>query len=224
MARAAVLPLAWQRQEIRLLGTAICCVVLAIAFGSCEREPAPRLNESIATAAPISTPIDAPRLNLEACTIQGRASASPERWEIDSESTRLHLAVLNGTLENVIEEIAQGADVNAEVDLVGTNGFRIPDATSLHLASVANPDPTVILALLVAGASLEAKDLYGGTPLQRAAKHNRNPAVVQALLDAGADTEAWEYGDYTPLHSAAESSNFGAVEALLAAGAIASRH
>ena len=57
---------------------------------------------------------------------------------------------------------------------------------------------------LDAGAKLDARSHYGGTPLHVAAALNRNPAIIAALVEAGADVDARnDYGG-TPLHSAAE--------------------
>ena len=46
------------------------------------------------------------------------------------------------------------------------------------------------MALLDAGANLEARHECGSRALRYAARRNQNPEVVQALLDAGADATA----------------------------------
>ena len=53
-------------------------------------------------------------------------------------------------------------------------------------------------ALLQAGANLEARDEYSGTPLHRAAELSKNPAVIKVMLDAGADTAARNAAGKTP--------------------------
>ena len=46
------------------------------------------------------------------------------------------------------------------------------------------------VALVKAGADIDARDQAGNTPLHYAALHNPNPAVVAALIEAGADIDA----------------------------------
>jgi len=48
-----------------------------------------------------------------------------------------------------------------------------------------NPNPEVITTLLKAGAEIEARDVYGGTPLILAAMGNKNPEVIRVLVEAG---------------------------------------
>ena len=70
-------------------------------------------------------------------------------------------------------------------------------------------------------ARVEARTIFGETPLHLAAGNNENPAVIAALIEAGADTEAREplFG-MTPLHRAAMGNENPAVAtALLEAGA-----
>ena len=55
-----------------------------------------------------------------------------------------------------------------------------------------------VTALLQAGANLEARDEYRGTPLHRAAELSKNPAVIKVMLDAGADTAARNAAGKTP--------------------------
>ena len=52
--------------------------------------------------------------------------------------------------------------------------------------------------MLQAGANLEARDEYSGTPLHRAAELSKNPAVIKVMLDAGADTAARNAAGKTP--------------------------
>ena len=63
--------------------------------------------------------------------------------------------------------------------------------TPLIAAAGNNPNLEVVLALLNAGADLEARDEFRGwTPLMHAARGNTNPEVVLELLNAGADPAA----------------------------------
>ena len=65
----------------------------------------------------------------------------------------------------------------------------------LHSAAGSTNDPAMIVALVEAGAELDAwrpgiHSPYGWTPLHLAVDSNRNPAVTAALIEAGADIHA----------------------------------
>ncbi|XP_049775408.1 ankyrin repeat domain-containing protein 65-like isoform X3 [Schistocerca cancellata] len=68
-------------------------------------------------------------------------------------------------------------------------------------------------ALLVAGADIDGKDIYGRTALHTAA-WNRHVEAVRTLLDAGADVSARDNEDYTPLHMAALGGSAAVVRLL----------
>ena len=72
---------------------------------------------------------------------------------------------------------------------------------------------------LVVGASVDARDDSGMTPLHHAALRSEKPGLVGVLLKAGADPAAQTDRGDTPLHHAASSGHLEAIEALLAAGA-----
>jgi ankyrin repeat protein len=76
---------------------------------------------------------------------------------------------------------------------------------TLHLAA-RHCHPVVVHQLLAAGASLEAADVQGHTPLHIAALAGRC-GVVQQLLAAGSNLAAADAEGRTPLHSAAISEN-----------------
>lgn len=73
------------------------------------------------------------------------------------------------------------------------------------------------IALLAAGASVEARDDYGRTPLHWAAIHG-TPGIIAAILDAGAPVEPLDVKGQTPLHSAARGERPSNISALLDAG------
>ena len=75
-----------------------------------------------------------------------------------------------------------------------------------------------IRPLLAAGASPNAKDKGGKTPLHMAAWRG-NLEAVQVLLDARANPKAKDKRGKTPLHWAADGGHAEVVQALLAAGA-----
>ena len=104
---------------------------------------------------------------------------------------------------------------------------REPGETPLPRAAGEDAGPTVIQALLAAGAELDARDEYGWTPLHRAA-HNLNRTVVPVLAAFGVDLEARNADGSTPFHLAAEQFRLRGkpvtVEALPEAGADPDAH
>ena len=100
-------------------------------------------------------------------------------------------------------------------------------ASLLHFASAHARDPEVITALVEAGANVNARDVWGFTPLHSAAE-NAMPSAVQALVQAGAAVNAPlrafgrrldSRGGRTPLHIAASNPNPEVAAALIEAGA-----
>jgi ankyrin repeat protein len=76
-----------------------------------------------------------------------------------------------------------------------------------------------ILALLTAGADVNAKDEDGFTPLHFASMSNNEPDHIQILLGNGANIMAQNKWGFTPLHWAAIASTAKQIDALLLAGA-----
>jgi ankyrin repeat protein len=72
--------------------------------------------------------------------------------------------------------------------------------------------------LLGAGASVDAANHYGVTPLLQASR-NGDVEVMRALLDAGADATRWHPEGETPLMAAARTGRVDAVQLLLSKGA-----
>lgn len=102
-----------------------------------------------------------------------------------------------------------------------------PGASLLRSASTHARDPAVITTLVEAGADVNARDVWGFTPLHSAAE-NATPAAVKALVQAGADVNAPlrsfgrgldSRGGRTPLHIAASNPNPEVAAALIEAGA-----
>ena len=123
-----------------------------------------------------------------------------------------------------------------QVQICLDNGARVYSTpsqaiTPLHSAVKYSNNPKVIIALLDAGADVNARAPNGrtvsATPLHLAAKHNKNSKVIKILLDAGAEVDAllgtsdWNGTVLrTPLHQAAEhNENAEIITLLLQAGA-----
>ena len=77
--------------------------------------------------------------------------------------------------------------------------------------------PEVVIALIEAGADVNARDSSKNSPLHWASAEN--PAVVPFLLAAGAKVNLLNAADHSPLFFAAGHNNNSIVEPLLAAGA-----
>lgn len=89
------------------------------------------------------------------------------------------------------------------------------DTTPLHIASWKGYADVVEL-LLVAGASVNAKDRKGLTPLHLATSYG-HADVIKVLLDAGADVNAKDKKGNTSLYYASRSQSRVAVAKLLIA-------
>ena len=87
--------------------------------------------------------------------------------------------------------IAHGADTKAKA--------YIQDLNALHIASLFNPKPDMIDALLNTGMYIEAKTENEYTPLLLAASDNRNLEVVERLAVKGADKTVYDKKGRTAL-------------------------
>ncbi len=85
--------------------------------------------------------------------------------------------------------------------------------TPLHLATAVNTDPEVIIALVQAGANVNARAEDGITPLHLAAYYNQNPDVIMTLLKIGADGLALDSTLNTPFALAKENKAIKGTEA-----------
>ena len=149
--------------------------------------------------------------------------------------TPLHFAAEATEYEEVIHLLAaRGAKVDAR-DLVGRDtprSFRLdaqisrygpydlyddPEQTPLHRAARYNDRPSIVLALLGAGADLEAQNGVGESPLFATAYGN--PKTVGILIAAGAKVRVQDSRGCTALHvAAADNPDPVVTRALLAAG------
>jgi ankyrin repeat protein len=89
---------------------------------------------------------------------------------------------------------------------------------AIHIAAWADDNPELLETIFLAGASLNAKNKNGSTPLQHTAclSHPRNGGY---LLRMGADIECRDKGNDSPLFEAVRYSDTAMVEVLLRHGA-----
>ena len=85
--------------------------------------------------------------------------------------------------------------------------------TALHISSQCG-NLGITLALMQAGADIEARTSFGGTPLHMAAEYNQ-VEVMRALAKAGANIDSRTHGGCTPLHQAGLRGHLYAVRELL---------
>lgn len=90
-------------------------------------------------------------------------------------------------------------------------------AVPLHIAAMAN-NPGCLLALIKAGADVNAANKQGRTPLHVASAYN-NLSDIKILLENGASVSPISRSMNTPLHDATKAGNIEAVKYLVAKGA-----
>jgi ankyrin repeat protein len=149
---------------------------------------------NVADAVGITPLIAAANVNdTEIATLLLAHGANPDRSSTaEGVSTPLTGASRNGNVELVRLLLSRKVDVNATSSGRGAtvkNGvIQFGRITALHMAAVSGT-LDVLKALLAAGASVDAQDVRGMTPLMFAIATDRaNPKVVRMLLDAGAST------------------------------------
>ena len=139
--------------------------------------------------------------------------------------------VRTGTVQQVQEAIAQGADVEvtdfpfwkvAPIHAEAAHQYQIDTEglTPLMLAAAFNHDPAVVSLLVKAGARIDDRDYEGGTVLMWAAEYNSNPAVISAVLAVGAKIDDRTHVGVTALMLCARNNaNPQVISVLLRAGA-----
>lgn len=138
----------------------------------------------------------------------------------------LHLAVTENLPEIVERLIQRGAkiEVTSDVDRSPCGPFmgEPPRDTPLHLAAEA-ANARMAALLLERGASVNARDERGRTPLHMALTPRENQAesrkVVELLLRAGAEVNARDSDQKTPLDLAVSSGDEASTRMLRADGA-----
>jgi ankyrin repeat protein len=97
--------------------------------------------------------------------------------------TALMFAAAYNSADIVTFLIERGADISAIAAKWVLN--------ALHIASVFNPHPDVVEALIKGGFDIEGKMSTGDTPLVIAAANTSNLEVVQRLVELGADKNVY---------------------------------
>jgi len=151
-------------------------------------------------------------LDIFTAAALGRVDAAEARLQEDPTSVRqesydgwtpLHLAAFFGHPAALTLLLQRGADLNA----ISGNGIR---NTALH-AAVAGGRVEAALALIEAGAGVNAPDGGGHTPLHIAAEGGYLP-IVESLLQHGADPHAVDAEDRTPLARAAARNHAAVID------------
>ncbi|MDB4712941.1 ankyrin repeat domain-containing protein [bacterium] len=114
-------------------------------------------------------------------------------------------AARKGNIDAVQEHLASGEDVNGK----DKNGL-----TPLHIAQ----SKEMVELLISNGADINAKNIFGGSPLDSAARGSKKE-IVELLISKGADVNAKDDGGQTPLHTAAIGDKKEIAEILIAHGA-----
>jgi len=148
--------------------------------------------------------------------------------------TPLHYAAKYATKEVVELLIPNGADVNAKdnygatpldwaiddeiADLIRNHGGKTGEESTALIDAAADGNIEVVKQLLAAGANVNAKNKWGGTPLHWAARGGHKE-IVELLIAKGANVNAKNDEDGTPLHLAADRGHTEVVELLITKGA-----
>ncbi len=140
------------------------------------------------------------------------SGANPEA-QLPAGLTSLILAAKEGHLEVVKLLLRHKANANAFVSTPHSGVF-----TALMYA-IGSRKPSVIEALIEAGADVNPPDMVGMTPLAMAISETHDLAIVKMLLSKGADVNLRTYYGLTALMATAGDENVNILKTLLAAGA-----
>ncbi|WP_253302358.1 ankyrin repeat domain-containing protein [Wolbachia endosymbiont of Psylliodes chrysocephala] len=145
----------------------------------------------------------------------------------NSKNTALHLAAQEGYKEVIEALLDKGANVNAK-DKDGKTPRNLTTNEAIQtllqntaklLEAAKNSDIDEVRRLISEGASVNATDQDGKTPLHWAARNGKKE-VVEALLKVnGINVNAYDKDNNTPLHLAVPNGYEGVVEILLNKGA-----
>ena len=167
---------------------------------------------------PLHLAAEAGRLAVVSLLIQATASLNVKN---DDDKAPLRLAADGGHAAIVALLIEAGAywgDAACAIGLTANPAGSVPRCIDLHQA-VRGGHVFAVAALIATGATVDAQDGDGDTPLHLAAEAG-HAVIVSLLIQATASLNVKNntYGD-TPLHSAAFNGRAAIVDALIAAGA-----
>jgi ankyrin repeat protein len=133
-------------------------------------------------------------------------------------ATPLMGAATNGNLDVVSTLLDGGANPNTvsgdSAATVKNGPIQFGRVTALHFA-VLSGNPKVVRRLLAAGATVDAADIRGMTPLMLAIATDRpEPSVVRMLVDAGANPTARSKANETAIDWARKFNHPGVLTAL----------
>ncbi|WP_353287613.1 ankyrin repeat domain-containing protein [Wolbachia endosymbiont (group B) of Gerris lacustris] len=131
----------------------------------------------------------------------------PKSWK------PLHYAAYNGNV-GIVQEMFELLLKESNNDINVRDGKY--EYAPLHVAVYYNRTE-IVEFLLNKDANIEAKDVYGKTPLHEAAKGKLD--MVKLLCKKGANIEAKDHDDWTPLHYAVKYGNLDEVKFLCEKGA-----
>ncbi|KAA8648894.1 hypothetical protein EYZ11_006039 [Aspergillus tanneri] len=121
--------------------------------------------------------------------------ADPRKWDDTREWSPLYVAVVNGHIEIVEEFGLTEADMHRR---------HLGAGASLLHAAVEGRSEYLIRRCIGLGASIEARDALGDTPLHHAAGRG-NIHIVRLLVELGAPVNARDRPGLVPLHRAASA-------------------
>ena len=129
---------------------------------------------------------------------------------MDEKRRLLAQAIKEGNVEDVIDVLDKGADLN-----ITFNRYFAPLHTACEYGHT-----TIVAALIDRGADLHAVGMYGKKPIHMACR-NGHTEVIKTLIEkgAGADVDHCDHNGNSPLHVAIKTRNTETALALIDCGA-----